>query len=430
MIRQTFTHCLLVLLFQMSLAQNIIFHEDFENGTGLWSASNGIFEVGIAGSGIVPHSGNQLAATILQGNYPTQANSRFTSPPIVLPEQAGMQQLKLSFWHYFEHGFVSESKLQLSTNNGMSWIDLSEPFDDFSGVWTRYLLDISAYAGQTIQIGFFFESSIHQTELGYYLDDVLIVQEEAIFTNPESFEGLHDWNVSNGLWEVGGGICSSPYDSSLQFSTVHCGTYPVKADSRLESPVIQLPNDPGLLLQVWHKFDFGFVAEGRIQISVNGGTWQDLSGSFEDSSPTWTQYVASLGSYVGQKIQIGFRMESSIHQTAGGWEVDWVKIVGMPVTALEEDMLPVTALSIAPNPMVESCRISIELEQATKLGLRITDGLGRQIWAIEPRSMMPGLHEFGWNGFTSDGKRLPDGIYILLVETPHRAISDKIVMKP
>lgn len=428
MIRQIFTHCMTVLLLQTSLGQTTLFHEDFEQGTGLWSASNGVFEVGVPGSGIVPHSGTQLAATILQGNYPTQANTRMTSPPITLPEELGTQRLKLSFWHYYVHGFVSESRLQISENNGMTWTDLSEPFDDASGVWTRYIIDISEYAGQTVQLGFFFESSIHATELGYYLDDVMIVQEEAIFTNPESFEGAHDWNVSNGSWEVDGGGCSMPYDSSLQFSTVHCGDYPTQANSRLESPVIQLPNDPGLLLQVWHKFDFGFVSEGRIQVSVNGGVWEDLSGPFEDSSPTWTQYVASLGAYTGQQIQIGFFMESSIHQPAGGWEVDWVKIVGMPVTSLDKSS-PVQSLSIAPNPMKTSCYISFELEQATELGIRVMDIGGREVWREEQSFLQPGVHEWKWEGISTDGQILSEGLYVLILESVKAVLSEKIMIR-
>ena len=50
--------------------------------------------------------------------------------------------------------------MQVSTDNGSTWKDLSGQYAaDSSGQWTRATLDLSAYAGQSVRIGFYFEAS-------------------------------------------------------------------------------------------------------------------------------------------------------------------------------------------------------------------------------------------------------------------------------
>ena len=53
------------------------------------------------------------------------------------------------------------------------WIALSPPYSG-SGGCTLHIFDLSAYAGQKIQISFYFESHSPNTADGWYIDDVFI----------------------------------------------------------------------------------------------------------------------------------------------------------------------------------------------------------------------------------------------------------------
>jgi hypothetical protein len=56
-------------------------HEDFENGWGEWTTDGGIWEIGTPASGPdSAYEGNGVAGTVLDGNYPADADSRLISP--------------------------------------------------------------------------------------------------------------------------------------------------------------------------------------------------------------------------------------------------------------------------------------------------------------------------------------------------------------
>ena len=44
------------------------------------------------------HSGSQCAGTVLDGDYGTEADSRFISPSVVLPAVMDKQEIHLRFW--------------------------------------------------------------------------------------------------------------------------------------------------------------------------------------------------------------------------------------------------------------------------------------------------------------------------------------------
>ncbi len=57
-----------------------------------------------------------------------------------------------------------------------TWIDVSQPYINTSGgVWTRPLIDLSSFAGQEIQIAFYFKSAIYNVSTGWYIDNIEIM---------------------------------------------------------------------------------------------------------------------------------------------------------------------------------------------------------------------------------------------------------------
>ena len=77
----------------------IIIQEDWETGIGDWYADNGLWAVGSPTVGPdSAHSGQNCIGTVLDGNYPANANTRLISPEINLPTLTGNDKILLKFW--------------------------------------------------------------------------------------------------------------------------------------------------------------------------------------------------------------------------------------------------------------------------------------------------------------------------------------------
>ena len=138
------------------------FSEDFEGGEGGFSATNGIWTVGLPTSGPNEcHSGVQCAGTVLDGNYPINASSH-QSPSIALPSIGASQELHLRFWHWFSfhrdiYGtdvgrvYVQE---RISAGVWSASTQLTSYSGTSGGVWTLPVVDLSAYGGKTVRILF------------------------------------------------------------------------------------------------------------------------------------------------------------------------------------------------------------------------------------------------------------------------------------
>ena len=98
-------------------ANDPVLEEDFESGWGNWSADNGLWEVGTPTVGpIVCHGGTQCAGTVLDGNHPTDTDSRLISPSLRLPDVSTDEKVLLRFWHWFSFGTAS-GNVQLSVQD-------------------------------------------------------------------------------------------------------------------------------------------------------------------------------------------------------------------------------------------------------------------------------------------------------------------------
>jgi len=319
-----------------------IFSDDFEDGLGDWFADNGIWEVGVPTSGPEEaYSSAQLAATVLDGNYP-QTDSRLVSPSILLPEINAGDEIHLRFWHWFSFGPGDWGEVhireQTAPGEWTEWTSL-EDYRGSSGVFTHALVDLSAHAGKAVQIGFWLAETGCCVGLGWYVDDVTVCQKTtAEFPSSGFFEdfedGLGDWFADNGIWEVGVPT-SGPEEaySGVQLAaTVLAGNYP-QTDSRLVSPSINVPAiEAGdqIRLRFWHWFSFGPGDWGEVHIreQTAPGEWTEWT-SLEDyrgSSGVFTHALVDLSAHAGRKVQIGFWLAETGCCVGLGWYVDDVTI--------------------------------------------------------------------------------------------------------
>ena len=153
-------------------------------------------------------------------------------------------------------------------------------------------------------------------------------------------EGFGNWFADNGVWQVGAPAASpdSSHSSDMVAGTVLSGMYPPRAQSRLVSPPIALPDSialqgNSLQLTFKHWYTFNSQDEGRLQISVEGADWSD----FPDLDPlTGTNHgwkgspSLDLTRYAGQEIKIAFLFTSSDANVELGWYIDDVFIQEIP----------------------------------------------------------------------------------------------------
>lgn len=198
-------------------ATAVAFTEGFETGAAGWTFETGIgstpdvWEIGVptGGPGSAP-GGAKVAATSLAGPMPANANATLVSPPIALPADPSTlttlgQRLILSHQQWFEGGvyygsyFLQCGDVSISVNNGapialtpVGGYPQASPYcdngpgdpaaayaGDLSGAgWQEKEYDLSAYAGQSVEIRFralsYYTHSFYTPGDGWYLDDVFV----------------------------------------------------------------------------------------------------------------------------------------------------------------------------------------------------------------------------------------------------------------
>jgi hypothetical protein len=114
------------------------------------------------------------------------------------------QNPRLRFWQWYSFGGHDFGRVQIKagTNN---WYTLQE-FSGYSGAtWSYPSYDLSTYAGQTVQFGFYFESHGYDNwpygwawdvSAGWYVDEVAVLTGPTAPLVPnvvEDFEGTNFW---------------------------------------------------------------------------------------------------------------------------------------------------------------------------------------------------------------------------------------------
>jgi len=137
------------------------FSDDFEGGLADWSADMGVWEVGTPTAGPAAcYSGSQCAGTVLDGFYPATASSQLISAPLDLPAVSSSDELRLRFSQWFSYALADSGWVRISvwdTDSGswQTWTDISTPVAGASGAWSRTDVDLTAFAGQRVRLGFY-----------------------------------------------------------------------------------------------------------------------------------------------------------------------------------------------------------------------------------------------------------------------------------
>lgn len=166
-------------LYQLGLPDvpDSTFADDMEGGPGGWTESGGSWEYGAPSPTPGAHSGANVWATILTGNYPSNTMDWLYSPIVSIPSSAS--SASLSFWHFYSFQYASKppndvhydcGNLWITTDTGVTW-EMVEHFKANNGAWGQETYDLTSYVGQSVRFGFELAADGSGGQLGWYIDD-------------------------------------------------------------------------------------------------------------------------------------------------------------------------------------------------------------------------------------------------------------------
>jgi hypothetical protein len=182
----------------------IIFNTNFEKNNGRFTS--GVTEGGMENYwewGKATHGPGDVKAkpnvwgTNLSAGYGPNSRGYIESPGLVIPEDCTTATLSVDYWlytaslHQWEYDDGAYGKIQISTDNGVTWTDITDKLYGALDIYTDPIkeskeLNLGEYIGETVKIRFYFHSGedkdyIHWTYFGWYIDEMSITG-----TRPES----------------------------------------------------------------------------------------------------------------------------------------------------------------------------------------------------------------------------------------------------
>ena len=157
------------------------YSEGFENGLGCWSTVNGSSDgmpwfTTNSSSSLVAHSGNAMAASTSYYSGPMHANAWLISPKFVLPTINAGDSLNFAWWHKVSSLYPTELydvMISTTTNDTAAFTTtLLAVNPDSTDDWVNNVVNLNAYAGQSVYIAFHHHDSYDQNYL--LIDDVTL----------------------------------------------------------------------------------------------------------------------------------------------------------------------------------------------------------------------------------------------------------------
>ena len=324
-------------------AQTVLWTENWE-GTGWmdsWEITNGTWEVGSPTSG--PNAANQgrsCAGTILAGDYNDDTYSQLIrSSNFTVP--AASQNPHLRFWQWYSMSGSDWGVVQIKPEGG-DWEDVSPHYSGHSSSrWFRAYLDLSAYAGQTVQLSFYFQSSSYygswNTSSGWYVDNIEFEVGTTDFNPNEGFEsGWGGWYADYGCWEIGVPTSgpSAAHSGTAVAGTILDGDYDDDTYSSLISPKLTI-NPATPVLRFWQWYNLSANDWAVLHIIDSNGDWIEISPRYSGHcNDRWFRAYFDLSAYAGQEVQFAFHLHAATNygdwHTSSGWYIDDMQFESLP----------------------------------------------------------------------------------------------------
>ncbi|MFK7785042.1 MAG: choice-of-anchor J domain-containing protein, partial [Crocinitomicaceae bacterium] len=262
-------------------------------------------------------------------NYPSKT-AILNSPCFDLSGQNGAN---LSFAYHMYGSSMGTLNLQVSTNGGSSWSTVWNMSGDQGDQWLTANVDLSAYAGGTIQLRFSgTTASSYRSDMA--VDDISISAGSSCNTI-SSFPYTESFESSFGAWEqsntddfnwsrTSGGTPSN----STGPTAAAAGSFYAHVESSspnhpnkttiLNSPCFDLSGQSGTSLSFAYHMYGASMGTLNLQVSTNGGSsWTSVWTLSGDQGNQWFTANVDLSAYSGSLIQLRY-----VGTTANSWQSD------------------------------------------------------------------------------------------------------------
>ena len=152
--------------------ETVLLDENMDADPG-WSTT-GCWEFGEPTSGPgSAHTGTNVYATNLSGDYPLYADDNLTMPTIDL---TAYDEATLDYWFWYDTESTTYDGIvfQISVDSG-AFTDVITYGGHSQGYWENIIFDLTPYCGHTIQIRWHMYSDISVCYPGGYIDDVKVI---------------------------------------------------------------------------------------------------------------------------------------------------------------------------------------------------------------------------------------------------------------
>ena len=250
--------------------------------------------------------------------------------------------LFLSFDHAINKDFGdidNEATLWVREAGG-EWNQLVISYPVVEAGFKRQAVNLSAYIGKKIQIGFKYMGSAAAGGIW----DIKNVQ---VSGNPSAdLPYVESFAAGNGLFVVdnvtlGDGLSDVwTYEENLSCmkATSHVDGFGKVAESWLISPVINAETDSELLILSFAQgINVNFTdvgAEATLWAREENGEWEQLPIEYPQAGDGFWKQMVDLSAYIGKRMQIAFRYTGS-EESAGTWGIKDVLVMGANPEELE-----------------------------------------------------------------------------------------------
>ncbi len=329
-------------LCETSDTRSLPYFDGFEGGETEWHCMNKVDYVNssnsyaskwstYAGGDLVnPYTDKVCAVRPFNSTSAGDCSDWLFTPPILLSPNHPVLTLRTYEQYSYDYTYEAVAVYYSSTNTYYQLWTQNSP----SASWKNVTIDLSAYAGQEIQIAFIYEGANGHS---WYIDDVSIDDDwEPCSSSALPFSDYFTYDIDD-CWYIIDGDGSGGARCWQWYNETHSAYHPSGQQNKpqvgwlISKRLFLQPNRDATTLtfyaastdisgsgrknSVWIAVD---KPEGTLSPSDFTQIWVD-----PDYSSTWTQYTISLKAYQGHNVNIAFKYEGTY---AHNWFVDDVSI--------------------------------------------------------------------------------------------------------
>ncbi|MGB9590042.1 MAG: hypothetical protein ACPL68_04075, partial [Candidatus Hydrothermia bacterium] len=306
------------------------------------------------------YDGTLCWGTNLTGDYNNSADEAIQKGTSI--NASGYSYLEINFWQWYstETGYDS-GWVEVSTDNGSTWLKASPSYRGTSAGWVKTTLDISSYASSQFKFRFRFKSDFSIVYPGWYVDSVRITGGTLTTVRSWDFEAdsgnfaanpaATRTNKNEWAWGAPPGVIGA-HSGSRCWGTDLSGTYENSAVMVLRAPVQNVSAWPRVIIDFWHWRDAETADTSIVEVSSDGGVTWNRVATYTATFRYWRAETLNVSAYKSANFTFRFVLKTDAFTADTGWYIDDVELDTIPPT-----MVPITWSPIKVSQGYVACYI-------------------------------------------------------------------------